>query len=97
MMRAVTIQQHGGPEVIRVEDRPRLDPGPSEALIRVRACGVNWLDVWVRAGSTPIKIPMPHIMGSEVAGEVAAVGAGVQSLAEGDRIAVHPYLHCGVC
>ena len=96
-MRAVTIQQQGGPEVIRVEDRPTPDPGPGEALVRVRACGVNWLDVWVRAGSTPIKIPMPHIMGSEVAGEVAAVGPGGQRLSEGDRIAVHPYLHCGVC
>jgi NADPH:quinone reductase-like Zn-dependent oxidoreductase len=66
-------------------------------LIAVRACGVNRLDLWVRSGTHPLKIPLPHILGAEIAGEVAAVGRGVENLAVGTPVVVSPYLHCGQC
>lgn len=96
-MRAVRFHEFGGPEVLRLEAVPDPIPGPGEVLVRVRACGVNRLDLFVRAGHVPVKVPLPHISGSEVAGEVAALGAGVRGLAEGQRVAVFPYLHCGAC
>ncbi|HET8628738.1 MAG TPA: zinc-binding dehydrogenase [Thermomicrobiales bacterium] len=96
-MRAAVLREHGGPEVVRVEDVPRPEAGPGQVLVRVGACGVNRLDLWVREGTVPVKVPLPHISGSEVAGEVAAVGAGVAGLREGQRVAVAPYLHCDQC
>ena len=96
-MKAVRFQEHGGPEVLRLEQVADPTAGPGEVLVRVRACGVNRLDLFVREGSVPVKVPLPHISGSEVAGEVATLGAGVQGLAEGQRVAVFPYLHCGSC
>ena len=96
-MRAVRFHELGGPEVLRLEEAPDPVAGPGEVLVRVRACGVNRLDLFVRDGSVPVKVPLPHVSGSEVAGEVAALGAGVRGLAEGQRVVVFPYLHCGVC
>ncbi|HEX5505640.1 MAG TPA: zinc-binding dehydrogenase [Thermomicrobiales bacterium] len=96
-MKAAVLREHGGPEVVRVEDVPRPEAGPGQVLVRVGACGVNRLDLWVREGTVPVKVPLPHISGSEVAGEVAAVGAGVAGRREGQRVAVAPYLHCGQC
>jgi NADPH:quinone reductase-like Zn-dependent oxidoreductase len=96
-MKAVRFEQHGGPEVLRLEQVAEPTAGPGEVLVRVRACGVNRLDLFVREGSVPVKVPLPHISGSEVAGELAAIGPGVQALAEGQRVAVFPYLHCGAC
>jgi NADPH:quinone reductase-like Zn-dependent oxidoreductase len=96
-MRAVFIEQQGGPEVVQVGEQPTPEPGPGQVLIKVGACGVNWLDILIREGRTPANIAFPRIMGSEVAGTVAALGPGVASIAEGARVAVHPYLHCGTC
>ncbi len=96
-MRAVIFREHGGPEVLEYTEVPTPAVGPNEALIRVRACGLNRLDVLVRAGTVPQTIPRPHIPGSEVAGEVAAVGANVTHLTPGQRVVVHPYLSCGLC
>ena len=80
-MRAVVIHRHGGPEVLSYEEVPRPEPGPGEALIRVRATSLNRLDLWARSGPPgpvfPWKEPdFPIISGSDCAGEVAAVGAG---------------------
>jgi NADPH:quinone reductase-like Zn-dependent oxidoreductase len=66
-------------------------------LVQVGACGVNHLDLWLCDGTLPVKPTLPHILGSEVAGTVAAVGPGVAGVREGERVAVHPYLHCGRC
>jgi NADPH:quinone reductase-like Zn-dependent oxidoreductase len=96
-MRAAFIEQHGGPEVVRVADQPTPEPGPGQVLVKVGACGVNWLDILVREARTPAKIAFPRIMGSEVAGTIAATGPGVTGFSEGTRVAVHPYLHCGTC
>lgn len=96
-MKATVFHEHGGPEVLRVEEAPRPEAGPGQVVVRVGACGVNRLDLWARAGTVPVKLALPHISGSEVAGEVAALGPGVTGFTEGQRVAVAPYLHCGQC
>ena len=69
-MKAVRFHQHGGPEVLRLEDVADPSIGPGEALVRVRACALNHLDLWQRRGLRRVAIPMPHISGSDVAGEI---------------------------
>lgn len=85
----------GGPEVLQAADAPVPVPRPGEALIRVRAASVNHLDVWLRQGALPA--PLPHVPGSDAAGEVAAVGSEVADLAVGDRCLVSPVRSCGRC
>ncbi|MGI8968301.1 MAG: zinc-binding dehydrogenase [Chloroflexota bacterium] len=96
-MRAIVFERHGGPEVLEYREVPAPEVGPDEALVRVRACGVNRLDLFVRDGNLPHEIPMPHISGSEVAGEVEQVGDLVTRFKPGDRVVIAPYLTCGVC
>jgi NADPH:quinone reductase-like Zn-dependent oxidoreductase len=97
-MRAAVFQEFGGPGVLRIAEMPDPRPGPTEALVRVRACGVNHLDLLVRRGETPIKPPLPHIGGCEVAGEVVALGPEASTdIQPGQQVAVAPYLFCGRC
>lgn len=93
-MKAVRFHQHGGPEVLRFEDAPDPVPGPGEAVVRVRACALNRLDLWERNGIERVKIPLPHISGSDIAGEV--VSAPDAPLI-GQRVMVQPGLSCGRC
>ena len=85
-MRALVITAHGGPEVLRVEERPDPVPGPGEARVAVRAAGVNFADLMARIGVYPDAPPPPCVAGYEFAGEVESVGEGVQDLAPGDRV-----------
>ena len=85
-MRAVVITRHGGPEVLRVEERPTSPPGPGEVAISVRAAGINFADTMARCGTYPDAPAPPCVIGYEVAGEVESVGAGVESVREGDRV-----------
>ena len=87
----------GGPDVL--EAREIADPAiaPDEALVRVRACGINHLDLWVRSGLRGLDIQMPHILGNDVVGEIAAIGSAVRHLQTGDRTLVLPTLSCGTC
>jgi NADPH:quinone reductase-like Zn-dependent oxidoreductase len=94
-MKSVRFHQHGGPEVLCHEDAPDPDPGPGEVLVRVRACALNHLDVWGRRGLPNIQIPMPHITGSDVAGEVAA--SVFADLPQGRRVMLQPGISCGRC
>src|SRR2546426_2568642 len=73
-MKAARFHQHGGPEVLRYEDapEPKLDPG--EILVRVKACALNHLDIWIRQGIPALQVPLPHIGGWGVAGVVGRVG-----------------------
>lgn len=96
-MKAVTFHEHGGPEVLRYEDVPEPTPGHGEAVIRVRAIGINYNDIWARAGLPAVKFDLPHISGSDAAGEVVSVGPGVKSAKVGDRVMVHPSLSCRQC
>jgi NADPH2:quinone reductase len=101
-MWAGVVHRHGGPEVLSYEEVARPAPGPGEALIRVRATSLNRLDLWARSGP-PVKIfpwtepDFPIISGSDCAGEVAAIGAGVTNVQTGDRVVLYPSLFCGVC
>jgi NADPH:quinone reductase-like Zn-dependent oxidoreductase len=94
-MKAVRFHQHGGPEVLRHEDAPDPAPVPGRAIVRVRACALNHLDLWQRRGIERVRIPLPHISGSDVAGEVVDSGGG--AVAIGTRVLLHPGLRCGSC
>ena len=96
-MKAVYLETFGGPEVLTYGDRPDPVPGAGEALVRVRACAINHLDVWVRRGLPGLDPEMPHILGNEIVGEVVAFGPGVTHLARGQKTLVNPTLSCGVC
>ena len=96
-MRAVVIREHGGPEALRVEDRPVPEPGPGEARIRVRAVGLNHLDLWVRKGVPGHVFPLPIVPGSDVAGTVDALGPGVSGCLPGDAVVIGPGYSCGRC
>lgn len=90
-MRAAIFSEHGGPEVVRVSEIETPEPGPGEVRIGVRAASLNHLDLWARRG-LPFEIPMPHVGGSDVAGVVDTVGAGVEGVATGTRVVVDPSL-----
>jgi NADPH:quinone reductase-like Zn-dependent oxidoreductase len=94
-MKAVRFHEHGGPEVLRYEDVPDPVPGAGEALVRVRACALNHLDIWARRGLEHVTIPLPHISGSDVAGEV--VQSPSPEVAVGQRVMLQPGLSCGRC
>ena len=94
-MKAIRFHQHGGSDVLRYEDvaDPELTPG--SAIVRVRACALNYLDLWARRGIERVTIPMPHISGSDVAGEVVASTAA--HLTPGRRVMLQPGVSCGTC
>lgn len=97
-MRAVLIPRYGGPEVLTyTKDFPAPKPAPGEVLVRVRACALNHLDLWVRSGALKLPIALPHIAGADVSGEIAEVGEGVSELSEGQRVVANPSLSCGQC
>lgn len=85
-MKAVVIPRHGGPEVLTVQERPDPTPGPGEIAVRVRASGVNFADLMARMGLYPDAPPPPCVVGYEVAGDVLALGPGVEGPAPGTRV-----------
>ncbi|HVR09863.1 MAG TPA: quinone oxidoreductase [Thermoanaerobaculia bacterium] len=90
-MKAVRVHQFGGPEVLVYEDVDDPRPGPGQALVRIEAAGLNFIDVYHRTGFYKLPTPPPLILGQEAAGTVTAVGDGVSEPAVGDRVA-----YCGV-
>jgi NADPH:quinone reductase-like Zn-dependent oxidoreductase len=96
-MKATTIHENGGLEVIRYEDIPDPQVGPGEVVLEVRAAALNHLDIWVRKGRPGAKVVAPHVLGSDAAGVVAEVGAGVKNFAKGDEVLINPGVSCGVC
>jgi len=92
-MRAISIQETGPPEVMQLRDVEAPTAGEGEALVRVVAAGVNYADVVMRSGRIPS--PLPMIPGVEGAGVVEAVGAGVEDVAVGDRVAWAPVMGAG--
>ena len=98
-MKAVYITEHGGTEVLTYGDLPEPSVRPGEVKVRVRACAVNRVDVFTRAGVRGIRLELaePHILGGDAAGDVVEVGAGVTQLRPGDRVVVNPRLSCRQC
>jgi len=84
-MKAIQIDRFGGPEVMQLAEVAIGDPGPGEVRVRHRACGINFIDIYHRTGLYPM--PFPLVLGTEGAGIVEAVGAGVTHLVPGDRVA----------
>ena len=96
-MRAVIFEQHGGPEVLKFTEVSKPTIKANEVLVEVRACALNHLDVWVRNGLPGIKIPLPHILGDDVAGVVHKVGELVTGVNAGDEVMIQPGVSCGHC
>jgi NADPH:quinone reductase-like Zn-dependent oxidoreductase len=96
-MKAIVYAEHGGPEVLRYMDVPEPTIGAGEVLVRVRACALNHLDLWLRQGVPSMKIPLPHIPGSDIAGEVVRVGEGAPNVRGGERVMLQPGISCGQC
>jgi NADPH:quinone reductase-like Zn-dependent oxidoreductase len=89
-LKALYFKQHGELDVVKYGDVPDLEPGPGEVLIRVRACALNFLDIWVRRGWPSLKLEMPHWCGADVAGEIAGLGPDVSGWQVGQRVVVDP-------
>lgn len=96
-MKAIVLHEFGDVSKLRYEDRPDPEPGPGEVVVDVHACAVNRLDIWVRNGLPNVAVPMPHILGSDVAGVVGAVGPGVDARLLGDEVVLNPGTSCGRC
>ena len=96
-MKAVTIQEHGGPEVVQVGEVQDPVPEDGEVLIEVRAAALNHLDIWVRGGAKAFSLDMPHVLGTDAAGEVIGLGPDVHGVEAGDEVVIYPGLPCGCC
>jgi NADPH:quinone reductase-like Zn-dependent oxidoreductase len=94
---AMVIDRHGGPEVLERRSIDLPEPGPGEVRIAVRAVALNHLDLWVRRGGPAFKLAFPHRLGSDIAGEVEALGPGAQGVELGSRVLLHPAVSCGRC
>jgi NADPH:quinone reductase-like Zn-dependent oxidoreductase len=95
---AIVLRGHGGPEVLTRETIDLAEPGPREVRVRVRAVALNHLDLWVRRGTLGnLRLEYPHRLGSDVAGEIDALGPGARGVSVGERVVVNPGISCGVC
>jgi NADPH2:quinone reductase len=86
-MRAIVVEQNGGPEVLTIGERPDPEPGPGQLLVRVAAAGVNFMDIYQREGRPPYDNALPYVPGGEGAGTVVAAGDGVTGFGAGDHVA----------
>src|SRR5215471_10524851 len=96
-MKAARFHQHGSPEVLVYEDVPEPKVKANQVLVRVRACALNHLDLFVRAGIPGMKFSLPHILGCDIAGEVVAVGGLCERVQPGWRVLLSPGLSCRQC
>ena len=97
-MKAVTFHGHGGPEQLVYETVPLPTLGAGEVLIRVKACALNHLDLWVRQGIPSYQIPLPHISGCDISGIIEQIcSPHPRHVSEGQAVLVYPGLNCGKC
>ncbi|GAX60740.1 NADPH:quinone reductase and related Zn-dependent oxidoreductases [Candidatus Scalindua japonica] len=96
-MKATLFKEHGGVDKLIYTEIEEPEVSSSEVLVKVKACGLNHLDIWVRQGLPGITIPLPHILGCEIAGEIAGIGSAVEGLNIGQRVLVAPGINCGKC
>jgi NADPH:quinone reductase-like Zn-dependent oxidoreductase len=96
-MKAARIHHHGGPEVLQYEEVTEPQIRPDQVLVRVRACALNRLDLFVRAGIPGMKFSMPHVLGSDIAGEIVETGELCERVQRGCRVLLSPGLSCRQC
>jgi len=96
-VKATVFKQHGGPEVLEYTDVPAPEIRANEVLVEVKGCALNHLDLFVRRGMPGIEIPLPHILGNDIAGVVREVGELVTWVKPGDEVMVQPGVSCGHC
>jgi NADPH:quinone reductase-like Zn-dependent oxidoreductase len=96
-MKAVLLESNGGPESLHPAEVPDPQPAPGEVLVRVRACALNHIDLWLRKGIPGQTVTFPHILGCDISGEIAALPAPVEGLSEGQRVMLSPGTSCGRC
>jgi NADPH:quinone reductase-like Zn-dependent oxidoreductase len=96
-MKAVLLYEHGGADNLRLEEIATPEPGPGRVLVQIEAVALNHLDLWIREGLPTLRVEMPHILGSDIAGVVARHGAGVTGLDEGTPVILNPGLSCMRC
>src|SRR6266550_1764234 len=96
-MKAIIFNQHGGTEVLEYAEVADPNIKANEVLVAVKACALNHLDIWVRGGLPGIEIPLPHILGNDIAGVVREVGELVTWVQPGDEVMVQPGVSCGHC
>ncbi len=96
-MKGFRVARHGGPDALEWGEWADPVPGPGKVTVRVRACALNHLDLWLRNGVPGHRFPLPLVPGSEVAGDVATTGAGVDDLPAGTPCLLSSGVSCGVC
>lgn len=96
-MKAVRFHQFGDLDTLVYEEVPTPKAGPGEVVVQVKACALNYLDLWIRQGVPAYKIQLPHIPGSDVSGIVAEVGPGAEGISVGQRVVIAPGLSCFRC
>jgi len=96
-VKAVRFHEYGSADVLRYEDAPEPSIHANEVLVKIKACALNHLDLWLRRGVRGWPLPLPHIVGSDIAGEVAEVGSLVSRVKPGERVLLCPGLSCGQC
>ncbi len=96
-MRAMVLTGHGGPEKLQLAELPDPAPKAREVRVRVKACALNHLDIFVREGWPKLRLELPHVLGSDISGVVDQAGAEVGDLPPGTPVLVNPGLSCGAC
>lgn len=97
IVNAVLFQAHGDADVLQYTQAPTPQVKTGEALVRVQACGLNHLDLWIRQGVLGVSIPLPHIVGSEIVGTIAEINPESSRFKPGDRVLAAPGISCGGC
>ena len=96
-MKAIFFHNQGDIDILEYGDFPTPEPGPGQVLVRLKAAALNRLDLWVREGWSGLNLEYPHIPGADGAGEISALGSGVNNWSVGDRVVINPNLSCGAC
>lgn len=96
-MKAMLINQHGAPDTLTWSEIPKPDPKANEVLVKISTASINHLDIWVRKGHPAYPVKLPHVLGSDGAGTVEAMGPEAEGVSVGDRVLIFPGLSCGVC
>ncbi len=96
-MKSILFHEHGSPDVLKYADFPTPEPAQGQVLVKLHAAALNRVDIFVRKGWKGLKLDLPHILGADGAGEIAALGEGVDGWQVGDRVVINANLGCGDC